>query len=111
MKRLITLGLASALALSIGAACRTQHLGPNTGDKYRAAFEQQREAEPGENDVEFTADDARSVLRAHHATDGKPGASVSSGTAPGPAPSLGSGASMSTGKFEGAQGNISLEAK
>ena len=109
MKRILTLAVAGVLALAVGAACRTQHLGSNTGDSYRNAFEDQRTSEPTPDDPAMSADDAKNVLRTHNAADGKKGAATMGGTSSG-APSVGS-TSMSGGKWDGAQGNIQLEAK
>ncbi len=117
MKRFVTLALASALALSLGslgAACRTQHLGPNTGESYRNAFEDQHAGEAGDDDQVLTAEDAKNVMRAHNATDGKKGASGKAYSAPIALPlgsSTSGGGGGGGGQWQGAQGNIQLEAK
>ena len=90
-------------------ACGSAHLGPDTNEAYRAAFAAQRDSDPAEK-PEFGADDARATNAARRSSSGKAGAS----TAPAPgsisAPmSLSSGSS--SGAWQGAKGNISLEAK
>jgi hypothetical protein len=96
------------LGLLLGA-CGSAHLGPDTNVANRSAFAAQRDSDPAEKPT-FGADDAYATNAARRASKGKAGSS----TAPAPgsisAPgSLSSGSS--SGPWQGAKGNISLEAK
>ena len=89
-------------------ACRTAHLGPDTNEAARAAWEAQRESAPQKTPT-FGAEDARAINAARRAEKGKAGASTAA--APGSI-SLPSGSAIgATGAWPGAQGSMSLEAK
>lgn len=96
------------LAFVLGA-CGSAHLGPDTNVANRAAFAAQRDSDPAVKPT-FGADDARATNAARRGTSGKAGSS----TAPAPG-SISMPASMSSGSssgaWQGAKGNISLEAK
>jgi hypothetical protein len=96
------------LAFVLGA-CGSAHLGPDTNVAYRNAFAAQRASDPAEKPT-FGVDDARATNAARRSTGGKAGTS----TAPAPGSislptSMSSG--TSSGPWQGAKGNISLEAK
>ncbi len=111
-------GAVTALALAIAGnlmGCRTAHLGPDTGRAYRAAFAAQTESGEKNQGPTLSADDADHVLDVHaHGAKGAKGAQSSTASAGGlPTPSLGGGGSDSAsgGAWQGASGNISLDAK
>jgi len=94
-------------SLVVVTACSQAHLGPDTNVAYREAFAAQRESEP-KHSPEFGADDARATNAARRGE--KPKAAA-------PAPSGGGSLmpiapiSTSGGAWQGAKGNMSLEAK
>lgn len=99
------------LMLVVTSACRASHLGPDTFVASRAAFSAQRASDPDRTPT-FGADDAKATLAAARRSDkGKAGGS----TMPAPGsilmPSAGAGDSGSSGAWQGAKGNMSLEAK
>lgn len=111
-------GALTALALAVAGnlmGCRTAHLGPDTGRAYRAAFAAQTEAGEKSQGPTLSAADADQVLDVH--AHGAKGAKGAKGGATGPvgglpSPSLGgSSDGMSGGAWQGASGNISLDAK
>jgi hypothetical protein len=96
------------LALVLGA-CGSAHLGPDTNVAHRAAFAAQRESDPADKPV-FGVDDARATNAARRSASGKAGSS----TAPAPGSismPTSQSSSSSSGAWQGAKGNISLEAK
>jgi len=95
------------------SGCRATHLGSDTNVASRAAWSAQRSSEP-ERTPTFGADDAKATLASRRSGKGKAGGS----TAPAPGSILmpsgssgGEGDSGSTGAWQGAKGNMSLEAK
>ncbi len=109
MKRTLALALlAGALALPT-VACRSPHLGADTGNAYRDALASQRDGDGAQVD-DISAEDARTVLRAHGAAGqrssrGSARTRSTSSSSSSPAPmDLG-------GRWEGASGNIQLNAK
>lgn len=95
------------LAFALGA-CGSAHLGPDTNTANRAAFAAQRDSDPAEKPA-FGADDARATNAARRSTKGKAGGSTA--PAPGSISQPNSMSSGSSGAWQGAKGNISLEAK
>jgi hypothetical protein len=113
MIRLFALAALAGLLTVFSLGCRTSHLGPNTGDSYRAAFNKQVEAAEGSDDEapSLSADDAKHAMKVHATGEDKPSSPATLGA---PSLSLPSGMSSSTaggGKWPGASGNIKLEAK
>ncbi len=95
-------------SLLFASACRINHLGPDHAVASRAAWAAQRESDP-ERTPQFGADDAKAANAARRSDKGKAGGSTA--PAPGsilmPMPS----ASGGNGAWQGAKGNMSLEAK
>ena len=95
-------------SLLFASACRINHLGADHGKASRDAWAAQRESDPEETPT-FTADDAKATTAARRSDKGKAGGSTA--PAPGsilmPAPGGASGG----GAWQGAKGNMSLEAK
>jgi len=110
-------GALTALALAVAGnlmGCRTAHLGPDTGRAYRAAFAAQAEAGEKTQGPTLSAADADQVLdvRAHGAKAAKGSARGATGPVGLPAPGLGGGeVGTSGGSWQGASGNITLDAK
>jgi hypothetical protein len=106
---------ASALALAVAGAlvgCRAAHLGPDTGDSYRAAIAAQRAADSPEGGPELSAADARQILHVHRTGDAKPGgAATSTGGATLAPPVIGAPGGAGGAGWPGATGGITLEAK
>ncbi len=104
MKKLTLLVTFTAFAV---AACRHQHLGPDTGVAYREALDAQRESEPSREPT-FGADVAHGTMAARK---GGKGAGSSSTPAASEALVVPMTSTSSSGAWPGASGNISLEAK
>jgi len=93
-------------SLLVTSACRVNHLGDEHGKASRAAWSAQRESDP-ENTPTFTADDAKATNATRRSDKGKAGGS----TAPAPGSILMPASGGSGGAWQGAKGNMSLEAK
>jgi hypothetical protein len=100
------------LVLMSVSACRAAHLGDDTFVANRAALAAQRDSDP-ERTPTFGADDAKATLSARRSDKGKAGGSTM--PAPGsilmPAPTAPANGDASSGAWQGAKGNMSLEAK
>ena len=95
-------------SLLFASACRINHLGAEHGVASRTAWAAQRESDP-ERKPQFGADDAKAANAARRTDKGKAGGSTE--PAPGSiliSPPTSSGTS---GGWQGAKGNMSLEAK
>ena len=109
--------LAAGLALGLmtgASACRTTHLGPDTaGHTYRAALAAQRTGDETVEPPELSATDAKQVLEVHRTGETKGSASEGSMAPMGSMTSSSSSSSSGSGggAWQGASGNISLEAK
>lgn len=86
--------------------CRKTHLGPRTGDAYRAGFAAQRDSEP-ERTPAFRAADAKATMAARRG-DKKAGGSSSTTSSSSSTVTVPMG---DGGAWQGAQGPITLEAK
>jgi hypothetical protein len=110
VKLIIT--MTAVLGLFFATGCRHAHLGSNTGVAYEDALEKQREGDDAAEAPELSADDAKQVLREHRggaqASDGASTAIVT----PVPLMTTTSGGNVGGGaSWDGASGNITLEAK
>jgi hypothetical protein len=106
---------ASALALAVAGAlvgCRAAHLGPDTGQSYRAAIAAQRAADSPEGGPALSATDAKQVLQVHRTGEAKAGGNgTTTGGATMAPPVLGAPAGAGGAGWPGATGGITLEAK
>jgi hypothetical protein len=98
--------LVALVVLLFGGACRSTHLGGDTGLAYREAIAQQRESQAPVDPID--AADAKAVLQVHHGggaeADSPAGGAATTSTSS-------SSSSGSSGMWQGAEGDIVLKAK
>lgn len=109
--RITVVSFVATLAIGVFflGGCRVHHLGAEHGRSYYRALDQQA-ASRGSAPTPLSADDARQVLRVHTSGEDKSPATASSAGIPVPTSGV-SSSSLSAGKWQGASGSISLQAK
>jgi hypothetical protein len=109
---------AFALAIASTVGCRSPHLGDDTGRAYRQAVVRQANAD-GESVPNLSATDAKNVLETHRDPRGERQAPMKATSFSSVTPAVTSSSSSSSGgsgnsgggSWDGASGNIRIQAK